>query len=129
MPTRAPHPCAEPGCAALVHHGSRCPAHRRAPIRDLEQVRRYDDRRGTAAERGYDARWRKVRELKLATNPLCEECERQGYVMPGELIDHIVAKRNGGTDDLSNLQTLCRPCHAKKTAEDVAVGARRHRRR
>ena len=47
-------PCAWPGCPAIVHgYGVRlCREH-------LHLVRREQDRaRGSAAERGYDARWR-----------------------------------------------------------------------
>jgi 5-methylcytosine-specific restriction endonuclease McrA len=29
-------------------------------------------------------------------------------------IDHVVPRSKGGTDDRSNLQTLCRPCNEKK---------------
>ncbi len=29
-------------------------------------------------------------------------------------VDHIVAVANGGTDDMENLQTLCRSCNASK---------------
>ena len=30
-------------------------------------------------------------------------------------LDHIVNVAQGGTDDESNLQSLCVPCHKKKT--------------
>jgi len=29
-------------------------------------------------------------------------------------VDHIVALANGGTNDLSNFQTLCRSCNSRK---------------
>lgn len=31
------------------------------------------------------------------------------------MVDHILAKRKGGTDDPSNFQSLCRTCHNRKT--------------
>ena len=34
----------------------------------------HDERRGTAAERGYDARWVKLRLLHLQGEPLCRRC-------------------------------------------------------
>ena len=46
---------------------------------------------------------------------LCQECKRQGRVTVGYPVDHIVPLWNGGTDDDSNKQTLCQPCHDKKT--------------
>ena len=33
-------------------------------------------------------------------------------------VDHIVPRRHGGTDDLSNLQALCYKCNANKGARD-----------
>jgi 5-methylcytosine-specific restriction protein A len=30
--------------------------------------------------------------------------------------DHIVAKANGGSDDPSNVQVMCRSCNARKHA-------------
>ena len=33
-------------------------------------------------------------------------------------IDHIVALEDNGTNDLDNLQALCRNCHGKKTARN-----------
>jgi 5-methylcytosine-specific restriction endonuclease McrA len=35
-------------------------------------------------------------------------------------VDHITPKAQGGTDDLSNLQSICDPCHAEKTAREAA---------
>jgi 5-methylcytosine-specific restriction endonuclease McrA len=32
--------------------------------------------------------------------------------------DHIVARANGGSDNESNLQTLCHDCHEKKTIRE-----------
>ena len=36
-------------------------------------------------------------------------------------VDHRVALWRGGTNEASNLQALCRECHAKKGAEERAV--------
>lgn len=29
-------------------------------------------------------------------------------------IDHVIARANGGSDDIGNLQTLCMPCNRRK---------------
>ena len=42
----------------------------------------------------------------------CVFCGEQGDIT----IDHITARANGGTDDVENLQTLCRPCNSRKGA-------------
>lgn len=33
-------------------------------------------------------------------------------------VDHILALKDGGSNEIDNLRALCRPCHAKKTAEE-----------
>ncbi|WP_017732726.1 HNH endonuclease [Nafulsella turpanensis] len=66
------------------------------------------------------AAWQKVRVMKLQHNPLCEECERQGILNPGNEIDHIISITIRWDLRLSwdNLQTLCKPCHSRKTMEE-----------
>ena len=32
--------------------------------------------------------------------------------------DHIISRRNGGSDDPDNLQALCRLCHSRKSAAE-----------
>ncbi|NLH53541.1 MAG: HNH endonuclease [Bacteroidales bacterium] len=46
-------------------------------------------------------------------------CSANGLVTPGEIVDHKVPK-NACIDpwDKSNWQTLCRKCHAIKSAKD-----------
>lgn len=43
--------------------------------------------------------------------------------------DHVEALINGGGNRETNLQTLCRWCHAEKTGEDVRIKARTYRRK
>ena len=57
MPSLPKRPCNSPGCGTLCDGGRYCPAHSRAKQR-LE-----DDRRGTSAERGYNAAHRRMRVL------------------------------------------------------------------
>ncbi|WP_318591161.1 HNH endonuclease, partial [Enterobacter kobei] len=49
---------------------------------------------------------------------LCQECLRNGRYTPAETVDHIKPKAHGGTDDLSNLESICRGCHKAKTARE-----------
>lgn len=59
---------------------------------------------------GYGYAWQQVRRAHLTLEPFCRAC---GAVAVD--VDHITPKRQGGTDDESNLQSLCRSCHARKT--------------
>jgi 5-methylcytosine-specific restriction enzyme A len=73
--------------------------------------------RGSAEERGYDARWRKARKAFLQEHPLCVECLKAGKLTPATVVDHIIPHR--GNQELfwnaDNWQPLCKECHGKKT--------------
>tara|TARA_R100000656_G_scaffold32743_1_gene28292 strand:+ start:4057 stop:4392 length:336 start_codon:yes stop_codon:yes gene_type:complete len=66
-------------------------------------------------------RWRSLRNYYLSMNPLCKTCEEAGYCEPGTDIDHVIPLRLGGTNNLDNLQTLCRSCHARKSGAEAHV--------
>jgi 5-methylcytosine-specific restriction enzyme A len=54
--------------------------------------------------------WRRLREAVLLRDKYtCQHCGHVG--VEGMEVDHIINKASGGTDELSNLQTLCRSCH------------------
>jgi 5-methylcytosine-specific restriction endonuclease McrA len=42
-------------------------------------------------------------------------------------LDHIVPLADGGTHELVNMQTLCRPCHRAKTARESTGRAQRRK--
>lgn len=106
MPTRAARPCGKNDCPGLVRDGvcSLC-----GPV-----SRRTDRERGTAAQRGYGARWQRLRKLYIRKHPVCVECGA-----PATDVDHIVPRRCGGSDDESNLQALCATCHNRKTNREM----------
>lgn len=64
--------------------------------------------------------WRKLRNIKIINDPLCEECKRNGLIVPGYAVDHLkpIAERPDLSLDYLNLQTLCQPCHSKKTISE-----------
>src|SRR5574343_99877 len=72
-------------------------------------------KRKTSSQRGYDSQWRKVRRMKLRTNPLCEECENGRLIIKATMVHHIIPIEDGG-DRLAwnNLMSLCEACHSKK---------------
>lgn len=75
------------------------------------------DTRGSASSRGYDRKWRRVRAAKLRADPLCEHCTREGRVRAATEVDHIIPieQRPDLRLDWDNLQSLCNPCHERKT--------------
>ena len=67
-------------------------------------------------------KWRSLRNYYYSMNPLCEECERAGYIIEGRDVDHITPMRLGGSHtSLSNLQTLCKTCHARKSGRESKI--------
>jgi 5-methylcytosine-specific restriction protein A len=83
----------------------------------IEQQRRYDRERGSAASRGYGAEWRVIRAAVLRDEPACRRCGQ-----PARDVDHIVPRDQGGDDTRTNLQALCKPCHASKSVRDGRWG-------
>lgn len=114
MPTRAKRGCSYPGCTALVATGSRCPDHQRQA--DQQRNQQIDAQRGTPAQRGYDARWRKIRLMHLRAHPLCVDCASRHLTVAATDVDHILPLAQGGTHAAENLQSLCHSCHSRKTA-------------
>ena len=70
--------------------------------------------------RGYGSEWSKLRLVILERDCyLCQSCKRNGLVTTANTVDHIVSKANKGSDNENNLQSLCAPCHNKKTLEET----------
>lgn len=65
------------------------------------------------------ANWRKIAQRQLRAFPLCASCEAKGKVVVATECDHIIPISKGGSHDLSNLQSLCSPCHALKTHNEA----------
>lgn len=73
---------------------------------------------GTERLRGRAAVERRQRWLRL--HPLCVQCEAEGKVTVGDVVDHKVPLWKGGADDESNFQTLCQtPHHDAKSAQEA----------
>jgi 5-methylcytosine-specific restriction endonuclease McrA len=70
--------------------------------------------RGTKQQRGYGGEWERISKLYRQSHPVCEICN----AAPAVDTDHI-RPFHGVSDplrtDWSNLQAVCRPCHARKT--------------
>ena len=113
-PVHAPSPCVEVGCFNLAIHKGRCAQCQiQAPTRTA-----YDQRRGSARERGYDRKWERRRRWHLEAEPFCRVCGG-----PGNEVDHVIPHRGAQWlfDLKGNLQTLCEHHHAKKTAAERTI--------
>lgn len=66
--------------------------------------------------------WRRLKaKIHLRDKYTCQCC---GLVTMELECDHIVNTAQGGTDDLDNLQSLCKPCHDKKSLAESKAGMR-----
>ena len=108
MPRAPKRPCRYPGCPSLSD-GLFCELHRGRYARE------------SAAQRGYDGRWRRARTFFLKKHPLCAECLCENRLTPATVVDHILPHR--GDDQLfwdeANWQALCKACHDKKTGSGL----------
>jgi len=125
MPNKPPRGCGRSGCPNLTLSPSGlCEYH------EKQRQQLQDNTRGTASERGYDSRWRKVRLLYLAEHPLCVICQQEGIITAATVVDHIKAHRGDYSLmwDETNWQALCSKHHSIKTAtQDGAFGNKESR--
>lgn len=74
------------------------------------------------AERFYtSAPWRAlVASIKRERGAFCQRCGAGGRIIG----DHVIERKDGGADlDAANVELLCTPCHARKTARARAQRA------
>jgi 5-methylcytosine-specific restriction protein A len=77
-------------------------------------MKQVDERRGSAASRGYTVQWQHTRKVYLSLNPLCNECLKQNRLTTATTVHHIKEIRQGGEiHNPDNLMSLCRECHEK----------------
>ncbi|KPU83710.1 HNH endonuclease [Marinosulfonomonas sp. PRT-SC04] len=75
----------------------------------------------------YECRaWRKARKAHLSKHPLCVDCGEFGLVIAARDVDHIEPHEGDRKKfwDRRNWQSLCHPCHSRKTAREVLAGDR-----
>jgi 5-methylcytosine-specific restriction protein A len=62
------------------------------------------------------AAWRRLRGHKLAVQPVCEHCEREGRTEVAIEVHHDKARRSHPHLELvlDNLIALCKQCHARE---------------
>lgn len=111
MPSRPKRPCSYPGCPKLTN-GRFCEEHAK------QEAKRYEKyNRDPAVRRRYGRAWKRIRDSYASEHPLCEQCYKEGKLVPVEQVHHIKPLAEGGTHERSNLISLCASCHARIHAE------------
>ena len=118
MPRRPKKPCKFPSCPELTE-GNYCPSH---------QKESEHKRSSRPYKKLYNSiQWQQLRKQVLNKQPLCVECLKAKRITPATVVDHI--KPHKGNEklfyDISNLQSLCKSCHDRKTAKEDGRWKRR----
>ena len=108
MPMKSKRPCRYPDCPNLTD-GRYCDEHKAL----------YTER-PSASKRGYGSKWQRVSKAYLRKHPLCVKCMKNGRFVTATVVDHIIPHRNNYALmwSESNWQSLCKPCHDKKTRNE-----------
>ncbi|MCC8073684.1 MAG: HNH endonuclease [Clostridiales bacterium] len=117
MPKMPKKPCSYPGCPRLTSD-TYCEEHSKLISQQYERNGR-DSHHG----KRYGRNWHKIRKAYVNAHPLCERCAENGRYVKVEEVHHIKPLADGGTNEESNLMSLCRKCHAEIHAQ---MGTRSH---
>jgi 5-methylcytosine-specific restriction protein A len=107
---RAPKECGQQGCTTIVPNGRRCPDHangwKNSP-------------RTASTQRTSQTGWKMQRARTLQRDN--HTCQIRGprCTIEATQVDHIRSAAAGGTNQLTNLQAVCKPCHDLKTAREA----------
>jgi 5-methylcytosine-specific restriction protein A len=65
------------------------------------------------------SRWQRIRAQHLQANPFCSRCYAKGRATPAREVHHKLPCRDDAhlQTDPSNLESLCRECHAPLKGE------------
>ena len=111
MPRKPKKPCRYPGCSRLTE-GAYCVEHSRL------MYKRYNtERRDPEINKRYDDEWSQIRDQYIVSFPYCEICRRYGKLVRAVEVHHIKPLAEGGSNNFSNLISLCHRCHARIHAE------------
>jgi 5-methylcytosine-specific restriction protein A len=67
------------------------------------------------------------RRQVLDEEPFCRLCLAADRSTLSVVVDHIKRLADGGSDERSNKQALCKPCHDAKTASELDLDRRARR--
>ena len=107
MPRKPKRPCRFPGCPNLTDDVY-CEEHAKVMEQHYEKFQR-----GYSPGKRYGRAWKRIRDRYVHKHPLCEQCLKAGRYVAVEEVHHIIPLADGGTNEESNLMSLCRSCHEK----------------
>ncbi len=107
MPRKPKRPCRYPGCAKLADDVY-CQEHEKLMNSHYNHFAR-----GYNSGQRYGKAWEKIRNRYIAAHPLCEKCLSEGKCTPAALVHHKKPIADGGTNEESNLMSLCNSCHER----------------
>jgi 5-methylcytosine-specific restriction protein A len=111
MPHFPAGPCRHPGCPDRSQKEGFCFTHLKLRYREYDRKRLENSTRDPIYS---STRWRQLRRKKLQADPFCAKCAPR--IVAANTVDHIVPIRRGGERwDWANLESLCKPCHSRKT--------------
>lgn len=104
--------CSTAGCGAISDQ-RKCEKHR------VRLADRETDRSNYEIRKRYRTRrWKRLRQtVILRDGGMCQECKREGRTVVGNEVDHITRAMEDLSRfwDQTNLETLCKRCHSRKT--------------
>lgn len=118
MPRLPDHPCAQPGCPALVPAGtSRCPRHPSVGLKRPYQRPASDAFYGTNTWKQFRARVLERRKNQWGR----WTCVRCGRSTTSPQLDHILPRAQYPALELDegNMRVLCISCHSGRTLGDI----------
>ena len=101
----------------------RIPTHRPsipgASASDRHRLYDHNQRDPESAKFYNSVAWRKLSKIKRRRDPLCEECKRNGLIVPATIVHHVIEVRDSIDHrlDLDNLVSLCQSCHSRLHAQ------------
>ena len=123
MPKRKLRPCSHHSCHELTRERY-CSKH----VQQKQEQRKHADTFYNNYVRDKDRasfyktkQWTKLRLYVLQRDHyLCVPCQKQQRITAATICDHIIPYEVDMAKGLdpSNLQSVCQPCHNRKTAED-----------
>lgn len=87
-------------------------------------------KRGDNGELYNSSAWSTLRRSQMSKQPLCQACLLEGRITSAQHVDHVFPWRTIGKEAFraNLLQSLCGPCHSRKTGLEQK-GTFRHYRR